>query len=423
MATFRYQGLGAASGGGTIQANTRADAMRILFQQGVVATSVEAVGDSKAPRAAVIAASGTKVPFAGLGALLQSRSKKPSISKSELTSLIRELATAIEAGLPLLQSLRTVRRQAKGKGMPQILDFLIERVEAGVTLHQAAKEYGPPFDDMTVGMFRAADASGRNAEVLHQLADLLDRSVELKREVVGATVYPMIVAAIIALSVVVLVTFVLPKIMAPILSQGKGTLPFPTVVLLGLASFIGSWWWAMVLALIAGYIAWQRWVAVPTNRLLLDLTLLRVPILGVLLRDVAVARFTRTLGTLVSAGIPILQALRVVRDTLGNAAMMAAIDEVQEKVTTGSSLADPLERSGLFPPLLVQIVNIGERSGRLEPMLMHAATAFDRQVNTSLKMFTKALPPILIVVMAVIAGFVLMGIMLPLLELQKTLGG
>jgi type II secretory pathway component PulF len=157
--------------------------------------------------------------------------------------------------------------------------------------------------------------------------------------------------------------------------------------------------------------------------MLVDLTLLRLPIVGVLLRDVAVARFTRTLGTLVSAGIPILQALRVVRDTLGNSAMMAAIDEVQERVTTGSSLADPLERSGLFPPLLIQIVNIGERSGRLEPMLMHAATAFDRQVNNSLKVFTKALPPILLIVMGLVAGFVLLGILLPLLNLQAAIGG
>lgn len=161
----------------------------------------------------------------------------------------------------------------------------------------------------------------------------------------------------------------------------------------------------------------------PTNRLKVDLFLLRIPILGTLLRDVAVARFTRTLGTLVSAGIPILQALRVVRDTLGNAAMMAAIDQVLERVTTGSSLADPLERSGLFPPLLVQIVNIGERSGRLEPMLLHAATAFDRQVNQSLKVFTKALPPVLLIVMGAIAGFVLSGILLPLLKMQQGLAG
>jgi type II secretory pathway component PulF len=319
--------------------------------------------------------------------------------------------------------LRTVRRQASGRALPVILDFFIERVEAGVPLHQAAKEYGPPFDDMTVGMFRAADASGRNAEVLHQLADLLDRSVELRREVVGATVYPMIVAGLISISVVVLITFVLPRLMAPITGQPGVELPFPTRVLLGIAGFITGWWWAIALATVAGIIGWRRWISQSQNRMLVDLTLLRLPIVGVLLRDVAVARFTRTLGTLVSAGIPILQALRVVRDTLGNSAMMAAIDEVQERVTTGSSLADPLERSGLFPPLLIQIVNIGERSGRLEPMLMHAATAFDRQVNNSLKVFTKALPPILLIVMGLVAGFVLLGILLPLLNLQAAIGG
>jgi type II secretory pathway component PulF len=154
-----------------------------------------------------------------------------------------------------------------------------------------------------------------------------------------------------------------------------------------------------------------------------DGLLLRIPVLGVLLRDIAVARFTRTLGTLSSAGVPILTALGIVRDTLGNTVMMDAIDEVREKVTTGGSLATPLERSGHFPPLLVQIVNLGERSGRLEGMLMHAAGAFDRQVNNSLKIFTKALPPFLLVVMAAVAAFVLSAILLPLLEMQEAVAG
>ena len=416
MLTFRYSGLGDASSGGTIQAEDRADAMRTLARQGIIATSLEAATESR-PKASRV------MPVKVASILVRSRAKRPTISRSDLTSFVREIATALEAGLPLMQSLRTVRRQAAGRALPVILDFLIDHVEAGVPLHQAAKEYGPPFDDMTVGMFRAADASGRNAEVLHQLADLLDRSVELKREVIGATVYPMIVAGLISISVVVLITFVLPRLMAPIAGQPGVPLPFPTRVLLGVAAFVTGWWWAIVIAAAGAIIGWRRWIAIPQNRLFFHLTLLRVPILGNLLRDVAVARFTRTLGTLVSAGIPILQALRVVRDTLGNAAMMSAIDDVQERVTTGSSLADPLERSGFFPPLLIQIVNIGERSGRLEPMLMHAATAFDRQVNTSLKIFTKALPPILLIVMGLVAGFVLLGILLPLLELQSTIGG
>jgi type II secretory pathway component PulF len=154
----------------------------------------------------------------------------------------------------------------------------------------------------------------------------------------------------------------------------------------------------------------------------LDTFLLKIPVAGRLIRDIAVARFTRTLGTLVSAGIPILSALRIVRDTLGNTALTAAIDQVSDKVTTGQSLADPLERSGHFPPLLVQIVNIGERSGRLEQMLMHAAGSFDRQVNNSLKIFTRILPTILLVVMALVASFVLAAILLPIIELQDAFG-
>jgi len=414
MPSFRYQGIGSA-GAGVIEAQDRSEAMRMLSVKGVVATSLEEVREN-----------GQRVRGQGAAAApirLTARGR-PTITRSELATLVRNLATALEAGLPLLQSLRTVRRQAAGRALPVILDFIIERVEAGVTLHQAAKEYGPPFDDMTIGMFRAADASGRNAEVLHQLADLLDRSVELRRELVGATVYPMIVAGLVVASVIVLVTFVLPKLMKPLMSQpGGGELPLPTTVLLNVADFTASWWWLMLLAIVVALLAWRTWIAVPTNRLQVDLFMLRIPILGTLLRDVAVARFTRTLGTLVSAGIPILQALRVVRDTLGNAAMMAAIDQVLERVTTGSSLADPLERSGLFPPLLVQIVNIGERSGRLEPMLLHAATAFDRQVNQSLKVFTKALPPVLLIVMGAVAGFVLSGILLPLLKMQQGLAG
>ena len=167
------------------------------------------------------------------------------------------------------------------------------------------------------------------------------------------------------------------------------------------------------------WIGWRLWVRNPTNRYQVDRLKLKAPLVGPLLRDVAVARFTRTLGTLVAAGIPILDALRITRDTLGNAAMRDAIDDVQAKVTSGQALAEPLERSGLFPALLVQVVNLGERSGRLESMLMHAAGAFDRKVNGSIKLFTSALPPVLIMIMAVVGAFVLAAILLPLLELQS----
>ncbi|MEI7877516.1 MAG: type II secretion system F family protein [Planctomycetota bacterium] len=385
---------------GTIVATDRATAMRMIQQKGETPLDL-AISDTDA-----------------VGGITKAR---PTISRSDLADLVRELATALEAGLPLMQALRTVRRQASNKNLRVILDFIIARVEAGVPFHTAAKEYGAPFDDMTTGMLRAADASGRTSEILHQLGDLLERSVELRREVVGAVVYPLMIAVLISVSVVVLIAFVLPRVMKPIL-QANLELPMPTQILMGVSDFVSAWWLVILAAMLLVGVACRNWIAKPLNRLRFDTFLLGLPVVGRLVRDIAVARFTRTLGTLVSAGIPILSALRIVRDTLGNQALMQAIDQVSDKVSTGTSLADPLERSGHFPPLLVQIVNIGERSGRLEQMLLHAAGSFDRQVNNSLKLFTRILPTILLVVMALVASFVLAAILLPIIELQKAAG-
>jgi type II secretory pathway component PulF len=428
MPSYRYQCIDQGGGiaAGVLVAPDRASAMRQLQARGLAPLQLEADGpETQAPAAAprTRAPRGGAAAAPGIGAMLRAaagrRQGRPGLKRTELANIIRELATAIEAGLPLLSALKTVRRQASGKGQPVILDFVIERVEAGRPLHEAMEEYGPPFDEMIVGMVRASDASGRTAEVMHQLADLLDRSVELRREVIGATIYPLIVAALIGVSIIIAVTFLLPRLMAPILSQPGAEIPLPTAILLAFAGFMSRWWWLLASGSGVLFLGFRRWIAVRANRRRVDLLLLRLPVVGPLLRDVAVARFTRTLGTLVAAGLPILQALRIVRDTLGNVVLMEAVDGVQEKVTTGQSLAEPLERCGFFPPLLVQIVNIGEKSGRLEPMLLHAAVAFDRQVNTSLKIFTKLLPPVLLVVMALVAAFVLSGILLPLLDMQK----
>ena len=269
---------------------------------------------------------------------------------------------------------------------------------------------------MIVGMLRAADASGRMSEVLHQLAELLERSVELRREVLGATFYPMIVAGLILISATVLVTVLIPRLIEPL--AGELALPWPTRVVLSTADMMAAGWlWALV-AIFAILFGWRAWLRVPENRFRFDRLKLGIPLFGRLQRDVAVARFTRTLGTLISTGLPLLDALGITRQTLGNAALERAIEHVQDQVAHGKPLADPLEASDLFPPLLVQVVHLGERSGRLENMLLHAATAFERQVSTSITLFTKALPPLLLIVMAALGGFVLAAILLPLLELQ-----
>ena len=409
MPTFRYQSMtaGGQNRAGTLTAASRADAVRQLMQRGETATQLEAAssGDSKGKRAS---------------ALPSMRTSRPSMGRGEMATLIRELATALEAGLPLMQSLKTIRRQATGRAAPAILDFFIERVEAGDTMHKAASEYGRPFNNLIIGMLKAADASGRSDEILHQLADLLERGVELRRELLSAAFYPMIVAALIVASAGVLVVYLIPKLLGPIIaSDPDAVLPFPTRVVLGLSDFAMNWWFLVIGVIVVSIVGFRVWIASPENRFKFDRMKLRIPVLGRLLRDISVARFTRTLGTLAAAGLPILDCLRITRDTLGNAAMMQAIDEVQNQVTAGRPLAEPLERSGLFPPLLVQVVHLGERSGRLENMLQHAASAFDRQVAISLKLFTKAFPPLLIVLMAGIGGFVLAAILLPMLQMQS----
>ncbi|MEM7228098.1 MAG: type II secretion system F family protein [Planctomycetota bacterium] len=431
MPDFVYESL-TANGqqrSGMLSATNRADAVRQLTDRGETATNVleaDAKGRVKKSERRTRPAKPARARTApeGIAVATPAGGGRRGMSKTELANLIRELATALEAGLPLMQSLRTVRRQVPRKSMANMLDHLIERVEAGDPLYAAARDYGAPFDDMILGMLRAADASGEMSVIMHQLADLLERSVELRRDVLGALMYPLIVSGLIAFSIVILVAVLVPKLIDPITqsAQGDFVLPFPTRVVLGFADFINGFWWAILLLGGAAWFGWRAWKNVPANRLWLDRTLLGIPVLGRLLRDIAVARFTRTLGTLSTSGLPILESLRITRNTLANHAMMAAIDEVSEQVTSGKALADPLERSGLFPPLLIQVVNLGERSGRLETMLLHAANSFDRQVNASLKLFTKALPPVLLIVMASIGGFVLAAILLPLLELQNLVG-
>lgn len=414
MPTFQYQSLSTSGSrqSGVISATSRAEAVRTLMQRGETATSITTTVDANMGRKRDTGSTSRTRQGSRLGF------GRPTLRKTEMATLIRELATALEAGLPLMQALRTIRRQASGKGAPVILDHLIDRVEAGEPLYKAAQEFGRPFDDLVIGMLRASDASGRTHEVLHQLADLLERSVELRRELMSAAFYPLLVLGLILISVIILVTVLIPRLMGPLIATGNVSLPMPTRVILGISTFLQNWWFVIILVIVAACLLWRTWIAKPENRQKFDRFKLKLPIVGNLIRDVAVARFTHTLGTLCSAGLPILDSLRITRDTLGNTAMMAAIDRVQSQVAEGKPLAEPLEQSKLFPPLLVQVVNLGERSGRLESMLMHAATAFDRQVNTSVKLVMKALPPILIIIMACVAGFVLAAILLPLMDMQ-----
>ncbi len=427
MPTFAYRTLSTTNGTptATIEAPDRPAAVRELLRRGVTPSSVEAVQTNGAGFA--IGDPGreslTAVPENDSSAALKPGSfsgvlSRSVMSRAEMASFVRELATAVQAGLPLVPALRTIARQGRNAGQRRMFARIIADVEHGRSLGDAAAAWGKPFTELTVNLIRAGEASGRLPEVLVQAANLLDRDVKLRRSILAATLYPMILGCLLVIAVIVIVTVIVPRILAPL--EGRA-LPFPTRVVQGFADFFGGYWWAIIPAVLLAVLGFSRVYARPDARLSIDRSLLRIPVLGRLLRDVAVARFTRTLGTLTAAGIPVLQALRITKGTLGNRAMEGVIDDVCDQVAGGRTIAEPMEQSGHFPPMLVQIVNLGERSGRLDEMLSQAAGAFEDRTETSVKLFTTALPPILVVILACVVGFVVLAILLPLLELQESL--
>lgn len=413
MPTFRYKPAGAGAAA-TIDAPDRGAAIRSLRSRGVTPVSIEAVAGLEGP---VLIEAKTPAPTSSSSAGSGGR-----LPLADLAMLVRELATAISAGLPMVQALRTIARQGRKPKQKALLERVIARIEEGKSLADACAAEGRSFNDLTINLMRAGDASGKLDTVLMQAADLLDRDLKLRRSVLAATLYPMILAGLISCAVIVIVTVIVPKVVKNIGQSAMGSLPWPTRVVQGVADFFGGYWW-LILPAVFGVIYGIGWLLrQPAVRLEFDRLLLRTPLLGRVMRDVAVARFTRTLGTLVSAGIPAVGALRVTKGTLGNKAMEIVIEEVCNKVASGQTIAEPMERSGYFPPMLVQIVNLGERSGRLDQLLNQAAGAFEDRTETSVKLFMTALPPMLVVMLAGVVGFVVMAILLPLLQMQEKIG-
>lgn len=411
MATFLYKAAGGSSAA-TIDAPDLAAALRALRSRGVTPVTLTPVADSGTPIATPAhtqaAASDPAANASG------------GLSLSELAMLIRELATAIAAGLPMVQALRTIAGQGRKARQRAVLERVISRIEQGKSLADACAADRGAFNELTINLMRAGEASGKLDIVLMQAADLLDRDLKLRRSVLSATLYPMILGGLVSIAIIIVVTVIVPRVLKTI--GNRADLPWPTQVVQGAASFFGTYWWLVAILVAAAIYTWRYLYQQPGFRLKFDRLLLRLPLLGPVMRDVAVARFTRTLGTLVSAGIPAVGSLRITKGTLGNKAMESVIDEVCDKVTSGQTLAEPMERSGYFPPMLVQIVNLGERSGRLDQLLNQAAGAFEDKTETSIKLFMTALPPVLVVGLAGVVGFVVLAILLPLLQMQESIG-
>jgi len=346
------------------------------------------------------------------------------IKSKDILAMTSQLSTALRAGLPLLNGLKVIRDQQHKIGMRELLDELAKSVSSGQSLSEAMAGHGRIFSPLYLSMVRVGETGGILEQTTAQLAEILGRDEKIKTSMKNASAYPIFVLSLGFLSVVVILTWILPHILATI-SGGLAALPWPTRVLMALSGFIRVtlttfYGWLVIAAIAAGLYLLRRWTRTK-GRVGWDAFKLRLPVLGSVLRTIAVGRFARTLGALTRGGVTILEALGVVRDTLGNELLAREIDAVAEKVKAGASLAGPLDASGYFPPLLVQIVSIGEQTGRLDELLLNAADTFDAEADSAITRFLAIFPAVLILLLALVIGFIIAATLLPIIVME--LGG
>jgi len=344
------------------------------------------------------------------------------VSSKDILAMTTQLSTALRAGLPMLNGLELILEQQHKIGMKEMLGDVVQSVSSGQALSEAMAKHEDIFSPLYLSMIRVGETGGILEDTTAQLAGILVRDEKIKTSMKNAAAYPIFVMGIGLISVTIIIGWILPSIINTI---DAAILPWPTRMLMGMSGFLRLlftkvYGWIAIVAIIVGFFKLIKW-AKTRGRVQWDRFKLRIPILGSVLQTIAVGRFARTLGALTEGGVTILDALAVVRDTLGNELLGREIDVVAEKVKRGEPLAEPLAESGLFPPLLVQITSIGEQTGKLDELLLNAAETFDAEADSAINRFMSIFPALLILLLAIIVGFIIVATLLPILMMQ--LGG
>jgi general secretion pathway protein F len=411
---FAYKGVTQAGRAtrGFVDAESPRAARARLKRDGVFLTELS---ESEAPAAAAAGA-----PAAGGFSAPLSLDRLRRISPLDLALATRQLATLVGAGVPLVQALSALTEQVENTRLKGVIARVRDRVNEGSSLADAMAQAGP-FEDLYVGMVRAGEAGGALEQVLERLADYLESQVRLRNKVTSILIYPAVMFGFAMLVVAVLVTVVLPQI-TELLASLNRPLPWFTKAIIAGSHFARDWWWAIALALAAGLAGFRAVARTATGRARLDALKLRLPVVGRTVRLVAISRFSRTLSTLLAGGIPIVRALDISKHVANNVVLGRAIDAARESVTEGQSLAQPLRASGEFPPVVVHMVEVGERSGEIEAMLEKVAQTYEEQVETSVSRLTALLEPLLILLMVGIVIVIIAATLVPLLDVTSSLG-
>jgi type IV pilus assembly protein PilC len=346
------------------------------------------------------------------------------IATRDLAIFTRQFATMINAGLPLVQCLDILSKQTEKEAFRTIIAQVMREVEAGTTLAEAMakKENKKVFDELFVNMVEAGETGGILDDILSRLATYIEKVDALKRKIQGAMVYPAVVLSVAVLATSFMLIFIIPTF-ARMFTGFGAELPLPTKIVMGLSSFLRSYWWAMLGSMVAMVVGLQRYYQTGRGRLQIDRTLLQIPVLGDVLRKGAVARFTRTLGTLISSGVPILTGLEITARTAGNRIIQNAIMAARASIREGETISAPLRQSDVFPPMVVQMISVGEETGALDDMLNRIADFYDSEVDTAVDALTSLIEPIMIVVMGGIVGGMVVAMYLPMFKLINVVAG
>jgi general secretion pathway protein F len=413
MPVYAYKGINekGRNVGGVIDADTPKNARLKLRRTGIFPTELQ-----ESREQSVGAADGGGFRLGSLnidvGGMFQ------RITPQDVALMTRQLATLVGAGLPLVECLGALKDQVDGARQKKILSQVREMVVEGGTLADAMKQHPALFNDLYVNMVRAGEASGALDIVLIRLAEYTERAAALRSKVQSALTYPVFMGLASMGILFFLLSYVVPKV-TRIFEERDAQLPTMTVVLLAVSGFLSTYWWAILGALLLAVIAVRLSVRTPAGRLRFDGYVLRIPYFGKVLKKVALARFARTLSTLLLGGIPLLQALDIVKHVVSNMVLSNAIEDGRNSIREGHSVADPLKKSGLFPPLLVHMIAVGEKSGELESMLSRAADAYDGEVEASVSALSSLMEPILVIFMGAVVLFIVMAILLPIFDLNQ----
>src|SRR5262249_45235292 len=386
---------------GTIEAAEATAVVARLQDRGLIPIRIgTAAGDAKAKGKG---AGATRLSLPSMPALRRRSGQK------ELLVITQQLATLLSAGLPLDRSLGTLVELADKPDLKAVLSEVLQGVRGGKSLAEARSNHRF-FPTLYVNMVRAGEVGGFLEAVLERLLEYLERSQEVRDEARAALAYPVVLTCSMGVSILVLLTYVLPKFSALFTDLGK-TLPLSARVVLGVSDAVRGYWWLGlgIIAIVAFVIRW--YVRSPAGSWAFDQWKLRVIVLGNVLRKLEVAKIARTLGTLLKSGVPMVQALGIVKEIAGNQVVARSLAEVEVGVREGAGVAEPLARSGVFPPLAIQMISVGEETGRLDDMLLKVAEYFDRETSTRIQQFTRLLEPVLILVMGLIVGFIVVSML------------